>query len=182
MARRSERKLPTVLAWLFVASTAAVLMASGVQAQTPDIRLRFEGKDSGCTGGKTMCFVETTGNLSRMMPGQHVDVEFNNVGTTRHMWMVTDGKNMDSMHRNTEHHMAMAQMEDVEPGQMMNTSFTVPSGAPSLYFWCGEAGHEQLGMWLEQSIQSSDVDSTPLPGWIAVLGLLGALFALRRGR
>jgi len=145
-------------------------------AQTT-VNLTVEALESGCPSGKTYCFKETSGNLDDVQPGSVVKVTFTNKGTTPHEVTVVDYADRNPEHRNTPRNDSLGASERNMAGDATDEfEFTVPSDATGLYLWCSVPGHEQLGMWLEQSFSGGNGETTSKgsPG-VGAIGLLVAL-------
>lgn len=169
------------IAGLFLVAASTTAMAQ--TAQPTSVELTFIGKDSGCPGGKSMCFELAQGSLADLAPGAVVHLRFENEGNLMHMLMVTTPDKADSNHRATPEYAALpgGGIEDVPAGGSGNTTFTVPSDATGLYFWCGVPGHEVSGMWLSTTFGGSSSGKAPMPIWTSLAGLaLTASFLRRR--
>lgn len=147
-------------------------------AQTT-VNLTVEALESGCPSGKTYCFKETSGNLANVRPGSVVKVTFTNKGATPHEVTVVDYADRNPDHKSTPRNGSLGASErNMAGGATDDFEFTVPADATGIYLWCSVPGHEQLGMWLEQSFASSgtggETKSKGSPG-IGAIGLLVAL-------
>jgi MYXO-CTERM domain-containing protein len=159
-----------------------LLTAAGSANAQGTVDLTVEARESGCP--QAYCFVVTQGSLDDLAPGVEVNVHFINLedNAAEHEFVVTTSDQADSNHAATSEDDAIAESEEgMAPGTEDNITFTVPDDAPGVYFWCGVPGHEQLGMWLMTEFGGGDTaNGAPLPLWVGLIGLVGAVFLRRR--
>lgn len=159
-----------------------VLFAPAVGAQDGggSVSLTIVASDD-CTEG-TFCFEVTSGSLDDIDAGSEATVTFRNEGGTEHNLYVARQSDAASDHTNTPASAAIANSSDLQSGEEETVTFTVPSDASGLYFWCDVAGHESLGMWLETSFDEPAGGDGPVPVWVALLALVVAVGAWGRSR
>ncbi len=149
-----------------LALVAGSLLAAGtLVAQGGDtIQVTAVAQSSDQCGDSTWCW-DVTG-ASDIQPGDTVEVTVevpDEAGQTTHNLYVADsGYNEGG---NTDPDTAIAGTDgDVEPGQTASFTFTAPSDASELYFWCDEGAHEQLGMWWTEDLAAGGADDGSTDG------------------
>jgi len=146
---------------LGLVALVAGLGAAPASALPADKHLTVEADNGqGCLpDGKTDCYRLTEGSLDGFEQGMDVHVKLENVGSTGHNLFVTEQANADENNLDTSADDAINGTSTVPEGETRNLTFTIPSDAEGLYFWCDVQTHEAGGMWLEASVAEASEDS-----------------------
>lgn len=131
---------------LLAAMLVLLAIPAAHAAATQDIRV--DVRETGCPEGRTYCFVLVSGSLAAAT-GDTVHLAFHNGGTMVHEILVVAARDADTSHKATGEGTKLAAIEDVPAGGWGNATFTMPAGG--VYLWCGQPGHESLGMWLQSA-------------------------------
>lgn len=196
MAPRTHRRhaVPYVL---FALTLAAALALPYVVSAQEEVELTVYAKE-GDPCERTFCF-----ELSRtaVPAGASVNVTVINEeeDNAPHSFYFDWTGDYDTDHQDSSESAAEAEVETIGPNATGSTTFTAPTDRDKIYLWCGEQGHEQLGMWTEITVtraptgngddgtggdgDDSQPPSTPGFGVVAALaaaGVAGALVSRRR--
>lgn len=153
--------------WVVLGSLiAATFLAGAASALPADKHLTLEGDNGqGCVSDqKVDCFRVVNGTLDGFVQGMRVHVTLENVGSAPHNAFVTSSADADSNHVDTPASAAINSSDTVEGGESTNLTFTVPSDADGLYFWCDVQGHEAGGMWLNATVSAPADDANGTDG------------------
>lgn len=168
----------------FVFGTLALMLLVAPTASAASVSLTIVAQES-CSDS-TYCFEVTQGDVTSIQPGDDVTVTFENDGASAsvHNFYVAAQGDAD-VGGNTAESAAIANTTDVEPGDSTTVSFTAPSDASGLYFWCDVAGHEALGMYINQAYAGGnggdgDGGDSSMPAWTMVVAFAAVSLALAR--
>lgn len=169
----------SVLGLILIAALSTMLVAMPVMAQAS---LTIEVKEKGCGGDHVWCFQVTEGDLDDISPGEEVTILFKNTGDSPHQLDIVTLADMDPDRERTSRSDAIANTTaSMAVGAQETITFTVPADAEGLYLFCGVAGHEGLGMWLETDWGADEENASPAPTFLAgVLLALGLTWNQRR--
>lgn len=171
---------------LFLLAAFALAGGSALAHASHTVQVTATAQSSDQCGDETWCWdVQKSGEID---PGATVEVTVevpDEDGQTTHNLYVADrGYNEGG---NTDPDTAIAGTdEDLGPGDTATFTFTAPSDASELYFWCDEGAHEQLGMWWTEDLAAGGTDDGSTDGTDGsddqqsspAIGLLAALVGL----
>ncbi len=161
--------------------TLALLLLVAPTASAASVSVTIVAKEN--CASSTYCFEVTAGDVASIQPGDEVTVTFENDGTMDHnLFVAASGDATPG--GDTTQSVAFANTEDLDAGNSTTLTFTAPADASGLYYWCDVAGHEQLGMYLEQAYPGGNGDGggSPMPAWTMLVAFAAVSVALARRR
>lgn len=172
MARKFVLLALGTLALLLIAPTASAASVS----------LTIVAKEN--CADSSFCFEVTQGDAASVSPGDEVTVTFQNDGSSAHNLYVAAQDDAD-VGGDTPESAAIQNTDEVPSGNSTTVTFTAPSDASGVYYWCDVAGHEQLGMYLNQGYaggNGGDGGDSPMPAWTMLVAFAAVGLALARRR